>query len=476
MKWSWLAFAFAVWGCSVPRGGLSPFDDGDGGVDAARDTSVDVPGVDAPGVDAPGVDAPGVDAPGVDAPGDAPGADSGCGAIGVRSCDGETLRECTPAGLTDIRDCLRGCASGTCNAYDVRNVNMDRLLHVGTAALIVTSGDTVTLNTDDGTIEDGTGRTRRMAGVGINNGISYERQAQAGAPGLGIFSVDSLVIEAGGTLVATGSDVPVILVGGDAVIDGTIDVSASGRLGGIGGFDGGGRDNDGGGGNAGGEVGGRDGTSLGGGGGGGHAGSGGDGGDDGSGSGGNGGAVIDDPGGTPLVGGGGGGGSPSILDNGSHGGGGGGAVQVSAGTSLAVGSTGIVRASGDGGDAGWSSGGGGGAGGSIVLQAPTIDIAGIVVANGGGGGGGQPAVLEAATPGENGRDDTDRARGGDGPGGGKNGGPGGAVSDLSGGDGQDGGPAGGGGGAAGRVSFYSDSGGLSESGTVSPDAFTGTIP
>ena len=474
MRYAWLAL---VLGCSVPRGGLPMFDGSDAGVDSSTDAAIDAPGVDAPGVDAPGVDAPGMDAmtDGTVDAFDAFVVDSGCGTIGTRSCAGSMLQECTPAGLTDVRDCLRGCSAGTCDAYDVRNVDMDRLLHVGTAGLTITSGQTVTLDTNTGEVVLEPDTQLRPPGVGLMNGISYEREAQpSGAPGLAIFSVDTLQIDSGGTLRARGDDVPVILVGGDAIIAGVIDVSASGRIGGVGGYNGGTHGNDGGGGAARGDSGERSGGSLSGGGGGGHAANGGQGGDDGGATGGQGGMVIDDSGGTPLIGGGGGGGNATFFDDGRSGGGGGGAVQVSAGTALVV--SGVVRASGAGGGAGYSSGAGGGAGGSIVLEAPRVDISGIVVANGGGGGGGQPLTLDEAQAGENGRDDGDRARGGDGPGGGKNGGDGGSSADLSGEGGQDGGPAGGGGGAAGRIAFYTEGGAPSVSGTVSPDPIMDAIP
>lgn len=459
-------------GCAVPRGGLPEFDE-----DAGIDSSIDAPMMDVPGVDAPGVDAPGVDAmtdSGMDAFDAA--IDSGCGAIGVRSCAESTLQECTPAGLTDVRECLRGCASGFCTPYDVRNVDVNVLLHSGTAAFTIGAGQTVFLNTDDGEIILDPDMQLRPPGVGVMNGISFERQGQTGAPGLGIFSFDSLTIESGGLLRARGSDVPVILVGGDAIIDGTIDVSASGQNGGVGGSNGGPRDADGGGGAAGGEGGEQVSvTQLSGGGGGGHAANGGRGGNDRGAQGGQGGMTIADSGGTPLIGGGGGGGGGQIAGDGSHGGGGGGAVQVSAGTSLTVGASGIVRASGAGGDSGWSAGGGGGAGGSIVLEAPTLDVDGIVVSNGGGGGGGLPA-LGSADDGEAGRLDRGRAQGGQGSGGGKDGGDGGSADNITGEDGQGGEPAGGGGGAAGRVSFYADGGGLSVSGTISPDPTMGAIP
>jgi hypothetical protein len=88
---------------------------------------------------------------------------------------------------------------------------------------------------------------------------------------------------------------------------------------------------------------------------------------------------------TLLVGGGGGGGA-----TGSFGGAGGGAVQLVSNTSIQFGSGGGINAgacggkgSGNGGNDG---GGGGGAGGSILVEAPTITIAGKLAVNGGGGG------------------------------------------------------------------------------------------
>lgn len=474
----------AVLGCSVPRGALPGLDPSDGGVDAARDatmdTAIDVPGVDAPGVDAPGVDAPGVDAPGVDATMDvgidAPGPDAGCGALGSRTCDGNTLRVCEAGGLSDVRMCLRGCGADVCNAYDVLNVDEDRLLHVGEISLVVAGGEDVIFFTETGEVvlEPG-GIELRPAGVGIMNGISYEREAQSGgAPGLGIFSLDNLDVQSGGFLTGEGSDALVILVGGEVMIAGEVDVSASSRFAGVGGFNAGTRDNDGENEVAGGGAGERRDFELSGGGGGGHAANGGRGGDNGDANGGEGGEVLDDSTGTPLMGGGGGGGNATIGGSGRSGGGGGGAIQISAGTAIVV--SGVVRAAGAGGRAGWSSGGGGGAGGSIVLQAPRLDISGVVQSNGGGGGGGQPAVIEDAQPGEDGLDERGRANGGNGPGGGRNGGDGGSAENLTGQDGQDGGPAGGGGGAAGRVSFYAEGGAPSVSGVVSPDPTNGDIP
>ena len=112
--------------CSVPGGALPEFGGADSGVDGAIDSGMDASfdsSVDAPGIDA-AIDAA-IDAPTVDSGEDA-AVDAGCGVVGERSCAGSTLQECTPAGLVDVRECLRGCATDICTAYDVRNVTLDR--------------------------------------------------------------------------------------------------------------------------------------------------------------------------------------------------------------------------------------------------------------------------------------------------------------------------------------------------------------
>ncbi|HTB79033.1 MAG TPA: hypothetical protein VK762_37575 [Polyangiaceae bacterium] len=80
---------------------------------------------------------------------------------------------------------------------------------------------------------------------------------------------------------------------------------------------------------------------------------------------------------TPLVGGSSGGGAPS-----GQGGEGGGAVEITAGTSILIGSGGAVSVPGYGGS---GNGGGGGSGGSILLEAPSVTVNGVLAANGGGG-------------------------------------------------------------------------------------------
>jgi hypothetical protein len=138
----------------------------------------------------------------------------------------------------------------------------------------------------------------------------------------------------------------------------------------------------------------------GGGGGGGHAAKGGDGGqgraDTNLGAGGGGGNSCGTSALAQLVGGGGGGaggdGSCHPSECGWAGGGGGGAIQISATGSLTLTNVAAIRAAGGAGfglttgESGRGGGGGGGAGGGILLEAATVNIAGVVDVTGGNGG------------------------------------------------------------------------------------------
>ena len=175
---------------------------------------------------------------------------------------------------------------------------------------------------------------------------------------------------------------------------------------------------------------------------------------------------------TPLVagssGGAGGGGS----------GGGGGAIQLVAGMSITITSSGVVHVGGGGGGFGGISGqeaNGGGSGGSILLESRAVTIAGTLAANGGGGGAGSASGVNAgmdATP------NASPALGGDAATGPSAGGNGGAAASVNG----TGGAftvtapltsaAGGGGGGAGRIRINTSSGQATLSGTVSPAAST----
>jgi hypothetical protein len=165
---------------------------------------------------------------------------------------------------------------------------------------------------------------------------------------------------------------------------------------------------------------------------------------------------------------GGGGSSPG------SGGRGGGVVYLLAGTEINV--AGRVLANGAGGNAGAAQGGGGGggSGGMIGLDAPTVTVTGYVIANGGSGGEGG-ALSGNSTPGSNGRDDGQRALGGQG--GDPEGGNGGDSSGGSGGGGLTGGNGelanGGGGGGGGGAGFIYVKGQFQPMGsaTVSPAAY-----
>jgi hypothetical protein len=85
----------------------------------------------------------------------------------------------------------------------------------------------------------------------------------------------------------------------------------------------------------------------------------------------------------------GGAGGDGDTDASGGGGDGGGAMYIASAVSITINSTGSINAGGGGGAGGKGNGGGGGGGGSggmIVLESPTVTIAGKVAANGGGGG------------------------------------------------------------------------------------------
>jgi len=123
---------------------------------------------------------------------------------------------------------------------------------------------------------------------------------------------------------------------------------------------------------------------------------------------------------------------------------GGGAIQIVSGDSIQIGQLGIIDMGGGFPDspAKSVSGGGGGSGGAILLEAPFVNLLGVLAANGGGGGGG---YLEHGDPAN--ASSTPAAGGG-------LGGPGAAGLNIAGGDAK---PytgtqnAGGGGGGAGRI-------------------------
>lgn len=342
-----------------------------------------------------------------------------------------------------------------------------------------------------------------------------------GAPELAVFSLDSLVMEEGAKLEFElgdgGSRAVFLSVRGDVVIDGRIDVSAKGQVGGPGGAS---SDTDGSpsdvwplNGRAGlyqsdtGAV-----VALSGGGGGSNGGVGGPGGD-GTATG----TVLNKHamrlGGvagaasvsmtewtTSLFGGGAGGPTVCKGEWEARGGGGGGAFRIASKTSINIQSHAVILASGAGGesrdkaeslgrciDGATAGGAGGGAGGTILLEAPRVAVSGGVFANGGGGAGGDArqagpesgadgkAAISAAAGTQGHASDDGKFESGDG-------GAGGARANPNGGAGENASavtmdlepvfPAasgGGGGGGVGRIVVRTMDGTLAAGGTFSPD-------
>ncbi|HLK40803.1 MAG TPA: hypothetical protein VKU41_28815 [Polyangiaceae bacterium] len=154
----------------------------------------------------------------------------------------------------------------------------------------------------------------------------------------------------------------------------------------------------------------------------------------------------------PLIGGSAGGNHGDYNDGGE----GGGAIQISAGTSITLGSVGVLNVPGYGGA---NTGGGGG----ILLEAPQVTIDGIVAANGGGAGLGTP---NSSGAGQTGQPSAQPAAGGA-----ATEGVGGAGTMINGTAGTyANGHAGSGGGAAGRIRINTTSGAatLGSSAIVSP--------
>ncbi len=169
------------------------------------------------------------------------------------------------------------------------------------------------------------------------------------------------------------------------------------------------------------------------------------------------------------------GGRGGRSSSGPGGGGGrsGGGVYLVAGGLIAI--SGDVHASGEAGKGGpnKAGGGGGGSGGLIGLDAPTVNVAGMLVANGGGGGEGGGG----GAGGDDGEDGGDWDEIPDGGGGNSNGGNGGdgayaATPATNGGDVGNGG--GGGGGGHGRIIVFASSNTLSS--TISPTPAITTLP
>lgn len=383
-----------------------------------------------------------------------PDPDAGCDPTAPPSCALDHRVECL-GGRPVSTLCPFGCMAGACQVFIPSNVGGSIRMDAGDHPLTVAPGETLFFDTDTGEVING-GDTLRGSAVGevLHAGIFYRKVDPADGAGLGVFVFGSLELPSNARVEVAGRRALVLLVGGDATIAGTIDVSSDGQAGGPGGGNGGDFESpgEGPGGGGGGTSNTWDGDDSGGGGGG--FGS----------AGGIGGRGAGSPGVAhgqerlePLIGGSGGGGGGD--DDGGVGGGGGGAIQISCGGALVV--SGTIDAGGGGGGGGRGAtidaggGGGGGSGGAILLEARTVTVSGALAANGGAGG--QGSRCNGGCSGSNSDD------GGDGdavtvpaicPPASDRGGTGGAGSDASGGPGMPGGHAqngGGGGGGAGRI-------------------------
>jgi hypothetical protein len=221
----------------------------------------------------------------------------------------------------------------------------------------------------------------------------------------------------GARLVVSGARAFALVATHAIVIDGTIDISATGSADGPGAVNVG--SGSGGGGGFGGSL------SCVGGGGAGHATAGAAGGEAATGIPG---SAYGSPALVPLRGGSrGGAGSRDSWSTGVSGGGGGGAGQFVSCATLTIGPTGVVEAGGGGGRGGNASlamempggGGGAGSGGGVLIEAWNVTVSGTVAANGGGGGGGGGglqcgggAAPLPGQPGEDGRASSAPAAGG----------------------------------------------------------------
>ena len=315
--------------------------------------------------------------------------------------------------------------------------------------------------TDTGRIEaveeSGAVRVIRDEGSGDIGGFVSQEAALENGESMLVFIMQDLILDRGKRIRAQGARPLILLLRGSAEIDGVFSVSAT-------------QDGPGPGGYLGGTT-----SSAGSGPGGGGAGllsaeppflSGGGAGGSFGGKGGDGSALILELAGVakpthgspelfPLIGGSGGGGASSAA--GSAGGHGGGAVHIVSRSQIRVGEEGVIEAGGSGGSggvaslSGFAAGSGGGSGGAILLEAPVIQIEGLLGVPGGSGGQGSPG---ANVDGQDGRDGDSRVEFANGPSPEGDGDGGGAGSGLSG-TGrspQSGRPhGGGGGGGAGRI-------------------------
>jgi hypothetical protein len=160
---------------------------------------------------------------------------------------------------------------------------------------------------------------------------------------------------------------------------------------------------------------------------------------------------------------------------------GGGAIQLVAGRSIVIETSGLVHVGAGGGAFGGISGqeaSGGGSGGSILLESRAVTVAGTLAANGGGGGAGTSSGVGAAPPqdpgGANATANAIPAAGGKAGIEPSSGGNGSAAASVDGTSGAftSGNAAGAGGGGAGRIRINTTSGQATLTGTLSPAVST----
>ncbi len=413
-------------------------------------------------------------------------------------CGGDgNVTECRSDGSGyDLTECPLPCSGDpVCGAFVPSNqVGFGS----GTGDFVVATTENYRFNSDTGQILDANATVIRAPGPGVISGIGFRVQVQVGGPDIGVFEFQSLTLEELSSVRARGANALAIVATGPIQIDGRLNASGgtSGCVGtgpvnscaGPGGGNGGAPETNGASrvGNQGvGEAGesGNNTAGEGGGGGGAYARDGGDGGDATNVDGGDGGRIWGaSPVLVPLVGGAGAGGGATEDTNksgsdcpgvnppylGGIGGGGGGGVQIVSAVSVVLAGSDdqcVIDVGGGGGTSGACSaaGGGGGAGGGLMIEAPTISIAGAcaLVANGGGGGGsdstgdGNEGSLTAAPA----------TGGGSGSSGGATGG---ALSQGAGDAANVSSEAGGGGGGVGYILLRATSTGISNMGIVSP--------
>ena len=391
------------------------------------------------------------------------------------SSDGKSVQTCRSDGSGyDITKCASGCASlsGAPRCQVLQPSGPAEPADSSTATAMATITADTTFDTESGLISGG---LTRAAATGLGDGVTFRVASQTGSTvRTGIFGFASLSVMTGATLHFTGKNPVVIVVNGDALLAGNVDLVGDCTMPPTVGSQIGGVWNDANNGNGGGVRGGAVGatnTGAGGGGGGGYGDVGGRGGNGTAAGGGAGGMAFGDlTVADPLLIGGSGGGSGGANAASGAGGKGGGAFQLTANGALTL--RGLINAGGCGGRPGAAAGagGGGGAGGVIFLEATTIQLGtgAFVTVNGGGGGGGDNGMA-----GGSGSADANHATGGTGGAQGSRGGDGGASGGAQGTNGTDpsGSPryAGGGGGATGRIGFRTQSGMLTDmGGTTSP--------